>query len=49
MEKQEQKLTALSSMTLRGLIQKVNDAEVKKENVISILKDNESFIMLYYK
>jgi len=49
MEKQGQKLTALSSMTLRGLIQKVNDAEVKKENVISILKDNESFIMLYYK
>lgn len=49
MESKGQRLTALSSMTLRGLIQKANEEGLARENIVSVLKENESFIMLYCK
>lgn len=49
MENKGQKLTALSSMTLRGLIQKANEEAIARKDIVSVLKENESFILLYCK
>lgn len=48
MENNEQKLTALSSMTLRGLVQKVNEKGITHKDVVSVMKESENFILLYY-
>lgn len=42
-------LTAISSMTLRNLINKVNELGVQKEDIVRIVKENETFFLLYYK
>lgn len=49
MENKGQRLAALSSMTLRGLIQKANDEHVVKDDVVTVLRENEVFVLLYYK
>lgn len=48
MEDTGQRLTALSSMTLRGLVQKVNEKMIRHDDVVGVLRDNENFILLYY-
>lgn len=49
MENTEQKLTALSSMTLRSLVQKVNERGIEHKDVVNLLKEGENFILLYYQ
>lgn len=49
MENTGQRLTALSAPTLRDLIIKANDKGIKKEDIVNVLKENEAFILLYYK
>lgn len=41
-------MAALHSTTLRSLIEAVNKAEIKKEDIITILKENETFVLIYY-
>lgn len=41
-------MTALPSPTLRGLIESVNKLSIAKSDIVSILKEHEQFILLYY-
>lgn len=36
-------------MTLRGLIQKANESGVRRDDVVAVMKENEAFMLLYYK
>lgn len=44
-----QRLTALSTMSLMDLVEKMNERGVAKDSIVSIIKENEAFILLYYK
>lgn len=52
----KQVLAALSSWTLRGLIDAVNEnnssennVKILKDDVVGILKENDAFYLLYFK
>lgn len=49
MKNTRQKLTALSTMSLRDLVDKINERGILKENIVSIMKENDAFILFYYK
>lgn len=40
---------AIYSDTLRNLLDKVNFKKIKKEQVVSILKEGELFLMVYWR
>jgi len=44
-----QRLTALSTMSLMDLVEKMNERGVAKDSIVGIIKENEAFILLYYK
>ena len=41
-------LHATRSRTIRELVEKTNKLQVKREDVIGILQDNNSYVLLYY-
>lgn len=41
-------MAALPAPTLRDLIDKVNKAGIKKDDIVYICKENETFIVLHY-
>lgn len=45
----ERFLTALSAVTLRGLIKEANVKGIRREDIVTIMKENEAFFLLYYK
>jgi len=49
MKEETQRMAALSSMTLRNLISKVNELGIQKEDIVKVVKEGESFFLLYYK
>lgn len=49
MKNTRQRLTALSAPTLRDLIRRANDVGIARECVVTVMKENEAFIMLFYK
>lgn len=42
-------MTVLTSSTLRGIIRTANEENIKRENVVTLLKDNGQFVLIYYK
>lgn len=44
-----QYLTAISSMTLRGLIKSANECGITRERLVTVLKEEDTFILLYYR
>jgi len=42
-------MAALSSMTLRSLISRANELGIRHEDVVSVVRESEAFILLYYK
>lgn len=54
--KQKTKMGSLHAYSLQGLVTKVNeyntscpDAPILKEDIVDIFKEEETFILLYYK
>lgn len=41
-------MTALHASTVRDLIEQVNRHHIRQSDIVSILKENEVFILLYY-
>lgn len=37
------------STTVRGLLKKANEEKISKEDVISIVKEGEQFVLVYFK
>lgn len=49
-EKKEESsyMVAVDSPTMRGIIQAVNDLEIKKEQIVSLVKQGEQYVLVYY-
>jgi hypothetical protein len=42
-------MTALYSTTLRGIVKDANEEGVKREDVVTLLKENGQFVLIYFK
>ena len=47
--KTSQSMTALVSTTIRGIVNSANEAGIKRENIVSLLKENGQFVLVYFK
>ena len=44
-----QVMTALTGTTIRGIIKSANEEEIKREDIVSLLKENGQFVLIYFK
>ena len=42
-------LAALTSTTIRGIVDSVNFFGIKREDIVSILKEGGQFVLLYFR
>ena len=42
-------MTALTDITIRNLIKKVNELEIKKDDIVSLFKEAGQFVLVYFK
>lgn len=48
-ETTHQIMTALVSNTLREMVRAANEEGVKRDDIVSLLKENSQFVLVYYK
>lgn len=44
-----QLMTAITGNTIRDIVRLANELEVSRADVVSLLKDNGQFVLVYYK
>lgn len=44
-----QVMTVLTGVTIRGIVKSANEEGIKKEDIISLLKENGQFVLIYFK
>lgn len=44
-----QTMTALTDNTIRGIIKSANEVGVRREDIVSLLKENGQFVLVYFK
>lgn len=51
MEKKKQKslLTAFAGSTLREIVNYANENSIMRDNIVSLIKEGEQYILIYYK
>lgn len=42
-------MTAMAANTIREIVRTANREGVKRENIVSLLKENGQFVLVYYK
>lgn len=42
-------LTALTGTTIRSIVNAANAERIKREDIVSLLKEGNQFVLLYYK
>ena len=42
------KMEILISTTIRDLVRQVNELKIQRDNIITIIKDNNQFFLIYY-
>lgn len=42
-------MRALLSNTIRGIVKQTNELNIKKEDIISLFKEINQFVLIYYK
>lgn len=42
-------MTVLTGVTIRGIVKAVNEEGIKKEDIVSLLKENGQFVLIYFK
>jgi hypothetical protein len=47
--KKTQVMTALTATTIRGIVNSANEIGIKKEDIVSLLKENGQFVLVYFK
>lgn len=47
--KDTQIMTAITNTTIRGIVNNANEIGIKRENIVSLLKENEQFVLVYFK
>ena len=44
-----QAMTVLTDTTIRGIVRSVNEEGIKREDIVSLLKENGQFVLIYFK
>ena len=44
-----QVMTALTDTTIRGIVRSANEEGIKKEDIVSLLKENGQFVLIYFR
>ena len=44
-----QVMTALTDTTIRGIVRSANEEGIKREDIVSLLKENGQFVLVYFK
>lgn len=47
--KKTQVMTALTATTIRGIVNSANEIGIKREEIVSLLKENGQFVLVYFK
>ena len=42
-------MTAMAANTIREIVRTANEEGVKRENIVSLLKEDGQFVLVYYK
>lgn len=42
-------MTAMTANTIREIVRTANEEEIKREDIVSLLKENGQFVLVYYK
>lgn len=42
-------ITALTATTIRGIVNSANEIGIKREDIVSLLKENGQFVLVYFK
>lgn len=42
-------MTAFSELSIRDIVLRANEEKVKRENIVSLLKESGQYILVYYK
>nr|UVM91995.1 MAG: hypothetical protein [Bacteriophage sp.] len=42
-------MTALTATTVRGIVNSANEVDIKREDIVSLLKENGQFVLVYFK
>ena len=42
-------MTALTDTTIRGIVRLANEEEIKREDIVSLLKENGQFVLIYFR
>lgn len=43
------KLNVMAAPTIRAIVRFANEENIKREDIVTIIKDNGQFLLLYYK
>ena len=44
-----QVMTAMTNDTIRGIVKAANEEGIKREDIVSLLKENGQFVLVYFK
>lgn len=44
-----QVMTALTDTTIRGIVKSANENGIKRGDIVSLLKENGQFVLIYFK
>lgn len=47
--KVSQIMTAFTATTIRGIVNSANEIGIKREDIVSLLKENGQFVLVYFK
>lgn len=47
--KAHQVMMVLTSTTIRGIVRAANEKEIKREDIVSLIKENGQFILIYFE
>lgn len=45
----EPTMTAFGELSIRDVVSRVNEEGIKREDIVSLMKDNGQYILVYYK
>lgn len=47
--RQPKSMTAITNTTIRGIVNVANKEGIKKEDIVTLLKENGQFVLIYFK
>ena len=48
-ENVHQIITAITDTTIKGIVKTANELSIKREDIVSLIKENGQFVLIYYK